>query len=136
MGSRDLMIQKFKITIFFRSKSRDHQISEIITMGSQLLWSLIIKSQKSGSRDHGKINHEIIGSYIFMIWDHGIIHFYDMGSWDHRFLWYEIMGSYIFMIWDHGIIHFYDPKNPDHEKWFTQNLVIVLFFDQKLPERG
>ena len=36
------------------------------------------------------------------------------------------------MLRDHGIIHFYDPKNLDHEKWFTQNLVVVLIFDQKL----
>ena len=25
-------------------------------------------------------------------------------------------------------------KNLDHEKWFTQNLVIVLFFEQKLED--
>ena len=130
MRSRDLIIQKFKITIFFRSKSGDHQIPEIITMGSRLLWFLIIKSHKSGSWDHGKIIHEIIGSYIL----HRIMDFYDMGSWDHRLSWFDIMRSYIFMLWDHGIIHFYDHKNLDYEKWFTRNLVNVLIFDQTLED--
>ena len=91
-------------------------------MGSRLLWSWLIKSQKSGSWDHGKINHEIIGSYIFMkkrlLWS-WIIKSQKSGSWDHGKINYEIIGSYIFMLKDHGIIHFYDSKNLNHDKWFT-----------------
>ena len=132
MGSRDLMIQKFKITIFLRSKSWDHQISEIKTMGSRLLWALIIKSQKSGSRDHGKINHEIIGSYIYMIWDHGIIHFHDMRSRDHTFSWYWIMGSYIFMILDHGIIDFYNMRSVVHKFVSYEIMGLFLYMIQKI----
>ena len=75
------MIQKFKMRIFFTSKSRDHQISKIITMTSRLWWSLMNKCYKLGSRSHGKINHQIVGSYIFIM----------------------IMGSYIFMIGHHRI---------------------------------
>ena len=59
-----------------------------------------------------------------MILDHGIIDFYNMTSVEHKFVSYEIMGLYIFMI----------QKNLDHEKWFTQNLVIVLRLDQKLED--
>ena len=32
------------------------------------------------------------------------------------------------------LIYFFDPKHLDYEKWFTQNLVIVLIFDQKLED--
>ena len=131
MESWDLMIQKLKITVFARSWSRDHQLSDIINMGSRLLWSLICKSQKSGSR--GKINHEIIGWYIFMIWYHGILHFFNnMGSWYHRFLWHEIMESYIFMIWC-------SINTPTHisgskifkEGGFTSNRTVYIFMIKK-----
>ena len=52
-------------------------------MIKRLLWSWISKSQKSGSSDHGKINPEIVGSYIYMIKDH-VIHFYDQKNLDHE----------------------------------------------------
>jgi len=95
-------------------RDHNHGITAYMVLAHQI--------SKSGSWDHGKINHEITGSYIFMkkrlFWS-WIIKSQKSGSWDHGKICYEIIGSYIFMIKDHGIIHFYDLKNLDHEKWFT-----------------
>ena len=57
-------------------RDHNHGITAYMVLAHQI--------SKSGSWDHGKINYEIIGSYIFMLKDHGIIDFYDPKNLDHE----------------------------------------------------